>query len=183
MFLDGGRVGPSSIVLPGVFFASISALAFGWYAPMFAAQYGLPVIDDVVLHSREQTLHWMSEYTPAARHSYLVFLLLDCIFPVAGSLFTITVARVALTSFDRERSVLRFMLLLPALAALADLLENVCHAALTLLYPEHAEWLASLAWALTRTKLFFVVGAQVVLVTSLLALASKQLLRLRSLGS
>lgn len=179
MFPVAGRAEPVSILLPGLVFACIAALLLGWYVPAFAAEHGVPIID-IALHSREQTLGWMAAYTPAARRGYLVFLALDCVFPVAGAVFTIAVARVALSAFGRERSALRHALWLPVLAAASDLLENALHASLTLLYPTHADFLSGIAWVFTNIKLVFLLGAQGVLFLSVIALATKHLARFKS---
>jgi len=168
-----------SIAWSGLVFAVSAAVMMGWYAPEFTLVHAAPIIDLQGWHSREQTLATISAYTPAARHGYLVFLALDCIFPLAGSWFVIAVVSSALAAFGRRDSALRYVYVFPIVAALADLLENVFQALLTLEYPARATLLASCAWFFTSTKFVFLIGNYAVFGAALVALLWRQLSRLK----
>jgi len=180
MQLGSGRRGPPNILLAGLAFAAIAALMMGWYVPRFDARHAVPIIDLQGWHGSKTTLDLLARYTPAARNGYLGFLALDCLFPVLGSWLVITVVRTALQHFGREASQLRFALVFPVMAAIADLLENFFHAWLTLSYPLHAEPLSRVAAAFTSLKFVFLSGNYLVFGVALVALAAKQLSRVRS---
>ncbi len=166
-----------SVLGSGLVFAFSAAVMLGWYVPRFTLTHATEIIDLQGWHSAEQTLTAIAAYTPAARHGYLIFLALDCIFPLAGSWFVITVVSSALAAFGRHDSALRLAYVFPVVAALADLFENVFQALLTLEYPNQAALLAKCAWFFTSAKFIFLLGNYAVFGSAIVALGWRHLSR------
>jgi len=143
----------SEIAFWAVVFALVSGAVLGLYAPAFEAQVGLPVVDVDGASRPERTLALMARYGHAGRSDYLAFLSLDCLLPVAGSLLLLALYDATTRSWRLPRLARRTLVMVGALPALADLLENTLYALLAALYPRHAEPLAQLAYLATLAKL------------------------------
>jgi hypothetical protein len=177
MFQREGTTASAGVLFWAFVFAGVAALLFGWYAPHFRAQHGLPLVDIEGALTSARTLELMQAYGPQGRHDYLVFLSLDCVFPVAASLFTIAVFRALLERLpNREWS--GWVLRVPALAAVCDLVENTFEAMLTLLFPRSSELLAELALLATLAK-FTALCATACVLVALVSLVSRRWLLAR----
>ena len=104
MVVRPGRTGSAGVLFWTLVFACVSALVFGWYAPSFQAEHGLPILDlDGVLEPA-RALALLDAYGEAGRHDYRVFLSLDCMFPVVASLLVIAMYRPLLLALLRSRA-------------------------------------------------------------------------------
>jgi len=167
-----GAPGRPELVFRALTFGVVALAVFGWYGPRFQREVGLPAIDMDGVASPEHTLALMASYGPLGRRDYLVFLSLDCLFPVAASLLLLALYDVttrALAPGSRARATL---VLVGALPAVCDLVENTLYALLATLYPRHAGPLAQLAYVATLLKV-----ATALVALSVLAAASLHCLR------
>lgn len=143
----------SEVAFWAVVFALVSGAVLGWYAPAFEAEVGLPVIDVDGASRPERTLDLIARYGHTGRHDYLAFLSLDCLLPVAGSLLLLALYDAATRSWALPRMARRTLVMVGALPAIADLLENTLYALLAALYPRYAATLAEAAYVATLAKL------------------------------
>ncbi len=110
----------------------------------------------------------------AGRAFYLRSIIpLDFIFPLAYTLFYLTVNTFILQRLFPETSSLRKLGLLSLVAGLADYVENLCIIVLLLNYPARLNYLARAANALTVTKGLFILASMLLLVAGLLGLVIK----------
>lgn len=156
-------------------FALAAVAVLGWLGPGFEHEVGLPAIDlDDAAGSPARTLELMARYGPLGRRDYLVFLSLDCLLPVTGSLLLLAVFEAAARALALGLAARRALVVAGALPALCDLGENTLYALLAALYPRHALGLAQLAYAATLLKL-----ASTLCATALLGLLGARWLRTR----
>jgi hypothetical protein len=169
MVVRQGRTGSAGVVFWTVVFACVSALVFGWYAPMFEARHGLPILDGELHPARALAL--LEAYGEAGRHDYLVFLSLDCIFPVVASLLVIALFRPLVLGLRRSARMRRQIMLVPGLTAVCDLVENTLEALAAIFHPRWSGPLLELASAATLAKfLMLAISACLLVGLGLLAL-------------
>ena len=145
--------GRPELVFRALSFGVIALAVFGWYGPRFQREVGLPAIDMDGAASPEHTLALMASYGPLGRRGYLVFLSLECLLPVAASLLLLALYDVTTRSLSPTRRSRALLVLVGALPAVCDLIENTLYALLATSYPHHATELAQLAYFATLLKL------------------------------
>lgn len=181
---EAGEAGESSgtggIVFWTVVFAVISLLLFGVVVPSFGAQHGQPILDLEIDHSAERSLRLLEAYGARGRHDFLVFLSLDCLFPVAGAMFLIAILRRVLAYLGVSSRRARIAVLFAAVPAVSDLTENALEALLVVSFPRFSVQLSQLAWLATQVKVL-TLAATYLLVLAALAAALRT--RIRSSGS
>ena len=153
MLLARGATGRPELVFRAVSFGVIALAVFGWSGPRFQRDVGLPTIDMDGAASPEHTLRLMASYGPLGRRDYLVFLSLDCLVPVAASLLLLALYDVTTRALAPGRRARALLVLVGALPAVCDLVENTLYALLATSYPRHARELAQLAYGATLLKL------------------------------
>ncbi len=173
----------SAVVFWGVVFGAVAYAMLGRFVPQFRRDHGLPVLDTETFHSASRSLELMAGYSPGAKRDYLVFLTLDCVFPVTASLFVISMLHALFARLGIEGLRARILLLIPALAAVADLVENAFHALLTLLYPLAGTVLAYVAFGFTSAKVILVFATYAVLSAALAGLLARLVAQIRASGS
>jgi hypothetical protein len=146
-------------------FAVVASAIFGWLAPDFEARVGQPAVDLDSASAPARTLALIAGYGVAGRQAYLVFLSLNCLLPVAGSLLLLRLYYATTRGWAWTRLQSRTLVAIGVLPALADLIENTLYALLAVLYPRHATLLAEVAYAATLLKL---ASASLALLTLLL---------------
>lgn len=154
----------SEVALRAAMFLVVAVAVFGWLGPQFEREVGLPAIDvDGGVGSPAHTLALMAQYGPLGRRDYLVFLSLDCLLPVTGSLLLLALLDGLARAQSLRRAARRRLALVGALPAVCDLIENTLYALLATLYPRQASVLAQLAYAATVLKLATALGALLLL--------------------
>jgi hypothetical protein len=134
-------------------FALAASARYGWFGPEFEAQVGLPAIDLDGASPPARTLSLIGQYGAAGRQSYLVFLSLDCLVPVVGSVLLLRLYYATTRQWAWTKLQSRTLVAIGVLPAIADLVENTLYALLAVLYPRHATLLADVAYALTLLEL------------------------------
>jgi hypothetical protein len=171
MVVRPGRTGSAGVLFWTLLFACASALVFGWYVPAFQAKHGLPIIDVDGVLEPAHTLALLDAYGEAGRHDYLVFLSLDCMFPVVASLLVIAMYRPLLLGLRKGARFRRQVMLVPGLTAVCDLVENTLEALAAIFHPRWSEPLVELAYAATVAKfLMLAITASLLAVLVTLAL-------------
>jgi hypothetical protein len=158
MVVRRGRTGSAGVVFWTIVFACVSALVFAWYVPAFEARHGLPIIDLDGELSPARTLALLSAYGEAGRHDYLVFLSLDCMFPVVASLLVIAAYRPLFARLRVGARLRHQATLVPGVAAVCDLVENTLEALAAIFHPRWSELLVELACAATVAKYLMLVA-------------------------
>jgi len=143
----------SEIPFWGLVFGVVASASFGWFAPQFEARVGQPAVDLDGASLPARTLSLIASYGAAGRKGYLVFLSLDCLVPVAGSLLLLRLYYATTRRWAWTKLQSRTLVAIGVLPALADLIENTLYALLAVLYPRHAVLFAELAYAATLLKL------------------------------
>jgi len=149
------RAAPIGSEIPfwALVFAVVASAVFGWFAPEFEARVGQPAVDLDSASAPARTLALIASYGVAGRQAYLVFLSLDCLVPVAGSLLLLRLYYATTRGWAWTPLQSRVLVAIGVLPALADLIENTLYALLAALFPRHAAQLAQLAYAATLLKL------------------------------
>lgn len=150
-------------------FTVVASAVLGWLAPQFEAHVGLPAVDVDGASVPDRTLALMAGYGAPGRQAYLVFLSLDCLLPVAGSLLLLRLYYGATRAWAWTKLQSRCLVAIGALPAVSDLVENTLYALLAAQYPRNARMLAQLAYGATVLKL---VSAAVALLTLVVVGAS-----------
>ena len=176
MLAARGATGRPELVFRALSFGVIALAVFGWYGPRFQREVGLPAIDMDGAASPEHTLALMQSYGPHGRRDYLVFLSLDCLVPVAASLLLIALYDATTRRLSPGRRARALLVLVGALPAVCDLVENTLYALLATSYPHHAGELAQLAYVATLLKL----GSAAVALSVLVVASFNWLLRQRA---
>jgi hypothetical protein len=144
-------------------FALASGVLFGWCAPWFLANHGQVPIDLAGYHLPARTFALLEAYGPAGRGDYVVFLLLDIPFPLAGAWMTVT----GVEFFARRLGVSGWTVSLPRiaapLAAASDVLENVGYGISSMLHPAQPAWVVWPGFAATTVKYASLVVSQTAL--------------------
>jgi hypothetical protein len=170
MVVRQGRTGSAGVLFWLVLFACVSALVFGWYAPAFEARHGFPIADLDGALDPARTLALFDAYGEAGRHDYLVFLSLDCMFPVVASLLVIAVFRPLLVALRKGPRLRRQLMFVPGITAVCDLVENTLEALAAILHPRWSGPLVELAAAATVAK-FLMLAVTASLLVLLVTLA------------
>ncbi len=168
--------GTGGIVFWAVIFAIISLLLFGWVVPAFGAKHAQPVLDLEIAHSAQRSIDLLEAYGAIGRHDFLVFLSLDCLFPVASAMFLIAILRRVLAYLAISPAHSRLAVLFAAVPAVCDLTENALEALLVVSFPRFANPLSQLAWFATQLKVT-TLTATYLLVLALLAVAARTRLK------
>jgi hypothetical protein len=156
MVVRPGRTGSAGVLFWTVVFACVSALVFGWYAPAFEAEHGVPIVDVDGALEPSRTLALLDAYGEAGRHDYLVFLSLDCVFPVVASLLVIALYRPLLLGLRKGARIRRQVMLVPGLTAVCDLVENTLQALAAIFHPRWSRPLVELACVATVAKFLMI---------------------------
>jgi hypothetical protein len=167
--------GSGGVVFWLLVFSSISVFLFGWCVPHFVATHGLPVLDLEASHGVARTLELMERYGAAGRSDFLVFLTIDCFFPVAASMFVIAILRRVFAFLGTPERFARVSVVVAATPAVLDLLENGFEAMLVASYPRFSLLLAQASLLATRAKLMTLLATYGLLIAVLLLGARKRL--------
>ena len=162
--------GSGGILFWAAVFALVSVLLFGLVVPSFNARHGHPIVDLEIDHSPARAVRLIEAYGVSGRHDFLVFLSLDCLFPVAGAMFLIAILRRVLSYLGVSQKHARVAVLFAAVPAVCDLIENTLEASLVVSFPRFSELLAQLAWLATQFKVT-TLAATYLLVLAVLAAA------------
>jgi hypothetical protein len=161
--------GTGGVVFWAVVFALISLLLFGLFVPRFSAQHGQPILDLEIAHTPERALRLLELYGARGRHDFLVFLSLDCLFPVAGAMFVIAILRSVLTYLGVSPRHARLGVLFAAFPAVCDLTENALEALMVVSFPRFSGHLSQLAWLATQLKVITLAATYLLVLATLAA--------------
>ncbi len=146
---------PARLGLAVLALVIFSALLFGPLSPWAAVSAaaggmlpeGRPGVDAV------RVLDAVDRMAPDGRLGYLAVQALDVPFFIAQSAVLALLLALALLATGRERTALRWLLVLPVVLVVVEVLEDLALVVITLAHPARPEALATVAGVLTTTKL------------------------------
>ena len=114
---------------------------------------GVPILDMRMSYTPEEAYQLFSALGIAGRQAYrTLHLVPDILFPISYSLlFAFTVAWFLVRLLPLEHP-LQWLILIPLISGLADILENLSLVVSGLVYPNRIDWLAQVASLLTKIK-------------------------------
>jgi len=114
---------------------------------------GVPILDMRMSYTPEEVYQLFSALGITGRQAYRTLLLVpDMLFPISYSLlFAFTVAWFLVRLLPLEHP-LQWLILIPLISGLADILENLSLVVSGLVYPNRIDWLAQVASLLTKIK-------------------------------
>ena len=114
---------------------------------------GVPILDMRMSYTPEEAYQLFSALGIAGRQAYrTLHLVPDILFPISYSLlFAFTVAWFLVRLLPLEHP-LQWLILIPLISGLADILENLSLVVSGLVYPNRMDWLAQVASLLTKIK-------------------------------
>jgi hypothetical protein len=114
---------------------------------------GIPILDMRMSYTTEEVYQLFSALGIAGRQAYrTLHLVPDILFPISYALlfaFTVAWFLVRLLPLDHP---LQWLILIPLISGLADILENLSLVVSGLAYPNRIDWLAQVASLLTKIK-------------------------------
>jgi hypothetical protein len=114
---------------------------------------GIPILDMRMSYTPEEVYQLFSALGIAGRQAYrTLHLVPDILFPISYALlfaFTVAWFLVRLLPLDHP---LQWLILIPLISGLADILENLSLVVSGLVYPNRIDWLAQVASLLTKIK-------------------------------
>jgi hypothetical protein len=114
---------------------------------------GIPILDMRMSYTPEEVYQLFSALGIAGRQAYrTLHLVPDILFPISYALlfaFTVAWFLVRLLPLDHP---LQWLILIPLISGLADILENLSLVVSGLAYPNRIDWLAQVASLLTKIK-------------------------------
>jgi hypothetical protein len=114
---------------------------------------GVPILDMRMSYTPEEVYQLFSALGIAGRQAYrTLHLVPDILFPISYALlFAFTVAWFLVRLLPLEHP-LQWLILIPLISGLADILENLSLVVSGLVYPNRMDWLAQVASLLTKIK-------------------------------